>query len=410
MGKLYDKDLWYSVLRPVVDQLVRTSFREITVSGESNIPSDGAVIFAPNHCNTLMDALVVLQVHSEPLVFGARADIFKKKLAAKALRFLRIVPVVRMRDSLRQVARNREIMEEVVEAMEKGLKFCIFCEGTHRPKHSLLPVRKGIIRTALLADERFGDKKNIYIVPVGLEYKDYFRFRTSVKISYGPAINVTSEAAAFQDRNDAELYRSLTTKLSDGISSLITYLPDDETYEGRWILTKIAGKEAAMGADEQTLHEAVEFDKQRKNEMISIHSFGHKKMASRTLGKALIWLVMLPAYLFCALASLPMWLVSLWLCRNKIKDKAFRNTARFGVKFAMIPIMIVVWALVIFIFLPWYIALPMYVLALFSHSTFYEITEYSRRLFSDIRYLFGHKSLKLRYEKLRDRIASPDTY
>ena len=60
MRKIYEYNFWYSFLRPYVDFITKTSFNSITVKGEENIPEDGAVIYAPNHCNTLMDALVVL--------------------------------------------------------------------------------------------------------------------------------------------------------------------------------------------------------------------------------------------------------------------------------------------------------------------------------------------------------------
>ena len=56
---IYDKDLGYSLLRPIVDWHTKASYRKIEVRGEENLPTDGPVILAANHCNTLMDALVV---------------------------------------------------------------------------------------------------------------------------------------------------------------------------------------------------------------------------------------------------------------------------------------------------------------------------------------------------------------
>ena len=79
---------WYTLLRPYVDACTRFSYRHARVEGKENIPEDAAVIIAPNHCNTLMDALVVLRAHKGPTVFGARADIFDNKTVASILRFL----------------------------------------------------------------------------------------------------------------------------------------------------------------------------------------------------------------------------------------------------------------------------------------------------------------------------------
>ena len=88
MTELWENNKLYSVLRHWVDWCVRRSFSELKVEGK--LPDDGkAVIVAPNHCNTLMDALVVLQSRRAPMAFGARADIFKNPTAAKILHFFR---------------------------------------------------------------------------------------------------------------------------------------------------------------------------------------------------------------------------------------------------------------------------------------------------------------------------------
>ena len=79
MKAIYEKDGLYSSLRPVVDWCCRHSYRRFEMHGEENLPEDGALILAPNHTNTLMDALVMLRAYKGPTVFGARADIFKNR-------------------------------------------------------------------------------------------------------------------------------------------------------------------------------------------------------------------------------------------------------------------------------------------------------------------------------------------
>ena len=74
--KIYEKDLSYTLLKPIVDWCTRGSYTDIEVTGKGDIPEDAAIIIAPNHCNTLMDALVVLQSFKDESVFGARADMF----------------------------------------------------------------------------------------------------------------------------------------------------------------------------------------------------------------------------------------------------------------------------------------------------------------------------------------------
>ena len=95
MHKIWEKDRLYSLLRPYVDACTRHSYNKPRVVGK--LPEKGAVIIAPNHTSTLMDALVILRTRKAPTVFGARADIFAKPAIARILRFLRILPLRRLR-------------------------------------------------------------------------------------------------------------------------------------------------------------------------------------------------------------------------------------------------------------------------------------------------------------------------
>ena len=79
MKQIHHEDHAYRFLLPIVNWMFRHSYRHIKYIGKENIPSDGAVIFAPNHTNALQDALAVLSINSERKVFVARADIFRNK-------------------------------------------------------------------------------------------------------------------------------------------------------------------------------------------------------------------------------------------------------------------------------------------------------------------------------------------
>ena len=124
--KIYEDNIFYSILKPTVGYCTKHSYTKIEVRGKENIPTDGAILLAPNHSNTLMDALVVLQAYEKPTVFGARADMFKNPLMAKAMFFFRILPMVRQRDGLRNVLKNHESFETIVDILEHcGVKTCI---------------------------------------------------------------------------------------------------------------------------------------------------------------------------------------------------------------------------------------------------------------------------------------------
>lgn len=415
MSKIYEHDGLYSFLRPYVDYSVKSSYSQVEVTGEENIPTDGAVILAPNHCNTLMDALVVLRANKDATVFGARADVFNKPFVAKIMKFLRILPMVRKRDGMRNVLKNHDSIDQIIETLENGVRYCMFCEGTHRTKHSVMPVTKGIVRIALAANEKFGDQKPVYIVPVGLEYGDYFRFKATSLLQYGKPINITEFVRTHQDTNEADIYRELTWKIRDEISNLITFIPDNELYSPKWTLTKVwaerkgspkkqfeANRIAAAkteNASEELLAAADAFDAARIARCVSMKSFGWKCMWARILWKTFAFLALLPIFCYCTVAALPIWATSKAIEKN-VKDPAFRNTVRFGVQTAMLPLLLIIYGVLLFIFLPWYVALACLALAFFANGVYYLYMENFRIYCSDWR-LAASKSLQKMYWDLR---------
>ena len=431
MGRknIYDTDFWYNFLRPGVDWCIRRSYRKIQISGAGNIPTDGAVLLTPNHTNTLMDALVVLQADSSPKVFGARADLFNKKFIADFMSFARILPMVRQRDGLRNVLKNHESFETIVKTLESGMTFCLYTEGRHRPAHSLLPLGKGITRAAVAANDKFGKNKPVYIVPVGIEYGDYYRYRSTCLVSFGKPINVTEFISNLNVENEAQIMDPLRKELQKRMSELITYIPDDENLAAKWSLTKILAidfkssdlqlrmqnnrtvvssiqKAMEEHPEEMTsiLEDAAKFDKDRKKAGISIFSFRKKNSPAKIFGKGLLALTGLPYYLYSLVAALPMWLTAT-LLRGKIRDKAFGNTVSFGIKLGLGMIWYPIVIALAFIFAPWKIALVISLLAIPTYNYFYDYNEFVRRLISDVR-LWGQKDLRKRFKNIRKAFSN----
>lgn len=406
---IYDKDVKYSILKPIVGWCTRRSYRRIQVQGQENIPDDGAILLAPNHCNTLLDALVVLQATNGDKVFGARADMFNNPFIAKLMYFFRILPMVRQRDGLRNVLKNHETFDIIVDTLEHGVPFCLFPEGRHRPAHSLLPLGKGITRTAIAANERFGKDKPIYIVPVGIEYGDYFRYRSTCLVSFGKPLDVTEFIAGLDVETEAQINEPLRKELRERMSELITFIPDDENLQAKWSLTKIltAGykkkrldkklknnrkitseiEDAMLKHPEQMeaiLKEAAALDIKRRKAGISFKSFGHDNLPLRCIWKALVALIGLPYFIFSGIVALPMWALALGL-RSKIRDKAFGNTVSFGVKLGLSAIWYPIVFALAFVFAPWPYALAGSLLSIPTYNYVYDYTEFMRIFISDCR-------------------------
>lgn len=412
--KIYEKNLGYTLLKPIVDWNLKHSYRKVEVRGQENLPEDGAIILAPNHCNTLMDALVMLRAYKGPTVFGARADMFNKQLIAKIMYFLRILPMVRQRDGLRNVLKNYETTDIIVETLENDVRFCMYPEGRHRPMHSLQTLGKGVFRAALAANAKLGERKPVYIVPVGLEYGDYFRYRSTSLATYGKPINVTEFIRTLNVENEAQMMEPLRKELSERIAGLITYIKDDEDYNGKWTLVRLLalGFKGSLSARKDNnrkivaeiekaceahpeemkalLERADRFDRNRRKKGVSIYSFSARCGFCRVLWKALAAVIGLPYYIFSAIVSLPLWAVFEFL-KKKIKDKAFRNTAGFGVKLGGGIIFGLVWTILAFCLAPWKYALAFVLLMIPTYGYFYDYNEFMRRFLSDIRLMADRK-------------------
>ena len=434
-NKIYEKDTLYTILRYLVDWNIRYSYRKRERVGEDNIPEDGALIICPNHCNTLMDALVMLCAHNGSTVFGARADIFRKPIIAKIMYFLRILPMVRQRDGLRNVLKNQQTQETIVETLENGVRFCLFPEGTHRTKHSLQVLGKGAFRIALEANSRFGDKKPVYIIPVGIEYGDYFRYRSTSLVNYGKPINVTEFIKNTDLENDAQIIDLLRKEVSGRMSELMTYIPADENYDSKWTLLKmleIADSRKGYGDFGTSLYEGMtknrkyaaaiekalvdhpekmqdilekvaDFDKKRNTKQISIYSF-RKKCSWNAVCKGLRALIGLPYFIYSAVVSMPMWVAAVKI-RSSVKDKAFMNTVSFGIKLGLGTILSIIYAILAFCLAPWWLATILFALYIPSYAYFHDYIEGCRRWISDLR-LIRDKKL---YKEFRDIVKVYET-
>ena len=421
---IYDYDRLYSILRPIVDLYTKASYRAFEIHGIENVPKEGAVIITPNHCNTLMDALVVLATFKDETVFGARADMFNKPAIAKIMFFLRILPMVRQRDGLRNVLKNNETTGIIVNTLKHGVRFCMYAEGRHRPARSIMPLGKGVFRAALSAVDELGESKNVYIVPAGLEYEDYFRFRSTALLSFGEPINVTEFVRNNHVENEVQLIEPLRKELYSRMSEQITYLPDDENLASSWTLLKmIAARECRCGslhdkmmrnrtialkiadmkaADPEGFKALLEkvsaFDNARRKAGISIFSFGKKHPALSLAGRTAASIALLPWFIFCAVVASPMWL-TFNLLKGKIKDKAFRNTAGFGVGLAMSILLYIIYGILSFCLLPWYWAGLLMFAFIPSYYSFHDCLEYYRRTISDFRFI-GKKNLKKKFSEI----------
>lgn len=226
---LYKYSISYALLKRYVKVIHSLFYSEVCIINPENVPAKGPVIFAPNHQNALMDALAILLLVDKQPVFMARADIFKKKTVAAILNFLKIIPVFRIRDGASSLANNTQSFGIALRALGYGQAVGIMPEGNHGDQHVLRPLKKGITRFALNAQENFGDTVPVKIIPVGLEYSNYTAFRSKLLVIFGKPIDVSEYLSTYKQNPQAG-YNALRDRLTGDMKKNMLHIGNPDYY------------------------------------------------------------------------------------------------------------------------------------------------------------------------------------
>lgn len=436
--KIQDNDHLYNFLRYYVDFVLHLSYRNVRYVGREKVPQDGAVIYAVNHTNALMDALVLLAMDRRPKVFVARADIFRNRKLAKILTWLKIMPIMRIRDGYDEVKKNNETFEKAVDVLRDKIPFCIFPEGAHQAKYSSLPLSKGIFRIAFQAQEMMPDMP-LYIVPVGLRYGNFFRFRSTVRVQIGDPINVGEFIASRSDQTTAEQMVDMKDVLTERMKNTIFYIPNDENYDATYEICAavVKGQVRRMGAvsarrphpldlhfeaNNITVRQIAELQQRdpdraahlielgnaasvmRKSQRISLASVSVKYPVLSRVLKTLFALVALPYCIPVSVLTLPINLLCSFIF-TKLRDYAFRNSVRYLVNLLLWPLLMIIYSAVAYTLLPWQWALPVTLALLPAPIVAHETWRLLRLGVSDIK-LLANSRLRAIYREIREIILT----
>ena len=428
--RVQDYDFWYDFLRYYVDCVLKLSYRKIRYVGRERIPTDGAVIYAPNHTNTLMDALVILAMDHKAKVFVARADIFRNPKIAKILSWLKMIPIMRARDGYDEIKKNQETFDRAVSVLRDRVPFCIFPEGRHQAKFSSLPLSKGIFRIAFQAQEQMPDMP-LYIVPIGIRYGSFFRFRSTARVQIGEPINVREYIAQHGNRSQAEQMIEMKDILAERMQQSIFYIPNDENYYAVYEICAATVKQQAklhrkpkqnkldahFEANNITCHQIEQLKEQepekakqllqlgaeasaiRRSKRISLASVSVRFPILSRILKTLFVILTLPYCAPVSILTLPIKGLCAFLF-TKFKDKAFYNSVRFLVNLVIWPLLMIIYSIVAYCLLPWYWALPLTLALLPAPIVAHEVWRLLRLFGSDIR-LIADSNLRAKYRQIR---------
>lgn len=220
----------YVLLRKYICLMLSTVFyKKIIIKYDEPLPKNTPIIFAANHQNALMDALLLICSASKQIVFFARADMFKNRFMAKFLMFFKIAPIYRIRDGMESLQLNHHSFSIASSVLASGNCIGIFPEGQHNDAEFLLSLKKGLSRIAFQAEAENNFNLNIHVVPVGISYSDYFKPRKEVVIQFCKAILLSSYHETYLS-NPTKAYKNFNSDLSNSIKQKIIHIPDKDDY------------------------------------------------------------------------------------------------------------------------------------------------------------------------------------
>ena len=237
----------YRVLQWFLGLITRVFFRQVEVVGLEHVPSDGPVIFAGNHPNSLIDPVLIITTCGRKVHFAAKDTLFASRLLRLVLRGVGAVPVAR-RDDHGGAGKvdNDAAFTAMFGVLGEGGAIGIFPEGLSHDRSELAKLKTGAARLALGGAAHC--KGPVRIVPCGLTFIHPKRFRSRVMVQYAEPIvidgssdaamaaslaaagvEVAGDETAGAALDSPQRVRALTTGLDAALRRLTINAPDWDT-------------------------------------------------------------------------------------------------------------------------------------------------------------------------------------
>lgn len=215
--------LVYRVLRFFFGFCIGLFYRTIDVRGTENIPNEGAVIFAGNHPNGLVDPILVGLACDRQVTMISKETLFHMPVLGWMLRAVHAVPVRRRQDCDGTVQDNSGALEAMTEVLLRGDCMAIFPEGISHDQPEIHHLKTGFARAAYSALDKSDGKTIVSIVPCGLNYMQKNKSQSEVFIQFGhPIVIDGSKLQQYRQSEEMarECIRELTNTLREHLQQL----------------------------------------------------------------------------------------------------------------------------------------------------------------------------------------------
>lgn len=305
---------------------LRLYCKNIRLEGLEGVPRDKPLLVTPNHQNAFLDPFLVGAFLPVRLHILTRADIFNR-WTKPFLGLLNMMPIYRIRDGYAKLSQNDAVFETCRDLFRSDKSILIFAEGNHGEHHYLRPLTKGAARIALLSQQEMSNE--LYVLPVGVNYFDHQKSRSSVVIKFGEPVAVKAFEKQYT-KEGAKGLLAMKEAISNGMKSTLVIPEKTDDYEQR--------KEAIF----QQQHVGMSFDQLR--------AVSKDVMVKKAKRKGLIARVLNP---------IPFLLI--YKVVSGLQDKVFISSMKFAIGLFALPI----WWIIVFAALTLSVSVQVACLAVF---------------------------------------------
>lgn len=231
--------LMYRGLRRVLQVAVELFYVDIRLAGAERVPSDGPVIFAANHPNSIMDSVILGTQIDRQIHYLAKSELFKNPLVAWIFDQCGVIPLHRNPD---QKADNEAAFRSAFELLEGGGCLGIFPEGRNSLERGVLEIKTGTARIALGAERRNDYELDVRVVPVGLNFENRDRFMTRVVARVGESIPAAEFGGAHREDERAAV-RAMTDEIQQSLRRIVADLEDERVRRLAEEVHRVYGRE-----------------------------------------------------------------------------------------------------------------------------------------------------------------------
>ena len=217
----------YKVIQILLKLYLPLFFKSVTIRGLDKIPMNKPVIFAVNHQNAFLDAILVGIYIKRPVYFLTRSDLFQGKWVLKIFNALNLVPIFRQKDGDKDFKeKNEETFKYCIEQLEKGKPILIFPEGQSEPLHHLFKLKKGVARLAIEAESKHNFNLRLHIVPVAINYVNHFLPGKKVFVEHLDPIIVSKYKKVFSE-NPSKAITGVLNEVTNSLKENILHIDGD---------------------------------------------------------------------------------------------------------------------------------------------------------------------------------------